>query len=192
MFRECLPRTGHDLGQLWGRQHPAVETHARHLQDVTQWGQHQPCESVLWSAGGSQRKAQVRDAMIVSNKEEWIRKIWQMSQQHYCQVACQISEWYHHFNTQSPGFETLQELMIRQTDDKMSYCLMNRGLGFTLFSTWYFRTPGENEVVSLLGHCGAVYSTSFTQHNAFLLSASEDTTGNRMIFTSWHIYKWRE
>ena len=40
-------------------------------------------------------------------------EIWQTLWQHCCQDACQISEWYNHYNTQSPNFEASQDLAVR-------------------------------------------------------------------------------
>ena len=41
-------------------------------------------------------------------------KIWQAPQQQCCQDACQISEWYNHYNIQSHGFETSRDPAVRR------------------------------------------------------------------------------
>ena len=45
----------------------------------------------------------------------------------------------------------------------------------------------SSECVSLQGHCGSVYSTQFSPDSSILLSASEDTSGTKiMVFFLEH------
>ena len=39
----------------------------------------------------------------------------------------------------------------------------------------------SSESVSLQGHCGSVYSTQFSPDSSILLSASEDTSGTKIM-----------
>ena len=39
----------------------------------------------------------------------------------------------------------------------------------------------SSECVSLQGHCGSVYSTQFSPDSSILLSASEDTSGTKIM-----------
>ena len=58
----------------------------------------------------SWRLKSARFGFRLSNRSE----IWQSTRQQRCQCACQISEWYDHYNIQSRGSEISQDLIVRR------------------------------------------------------------------------------
>ena len=71
-------------------------------------------------AARSEEASMSRDSGLnISNRHE----IWQAHRQQRCRAACQNSEKYNNYNTQTRGIETSRDLAVR----RLSYHFVNRG-----------------------------------------------------------------